>query len=133
MQLYKLYSNNGKCLWDNLSLEWCIANVNLAFQGSDCRQKRCPKDCSNNGDCFEGKCYCRPGWCGSGCSEKCAANRMIDVLDSMPRNPAGKTSKTMFASIEKTVMKDLVEAEVDTRKQLQTEKKNGVGEGRGQG
>ena len=47
---------------------------------------------------------------------------MIDVLDSI-RNPAGKTSKTMFASIEKTVMKDLVEAEVDTRKQLQTEKK----------
>ena len=47
---------------------------------------------------------------------------MIDVLDSI-RNPAGKTSKTMFGSIEKTVMKDLVEAEVDTRKQLQTEKK----------
>ena len=47
---------------------------------------------------------------------------MIDVLDSI-KNPAGKTSKAMFASIEKTVMKDIMEAEVDTRKQLQNEKK----------
>ena len=111
--------NDGKCLWDNLSSEW-YCECKPGFTGETCQQQKCPKDCSNNGDCFQGQCFCRPGWCGNSCTEKCAAHRIRDVLDMANNKPV---ASSMFNAIDKTVVKDMIKAEVDVSKQLNEEKK----------
>jgi len=113
--------NDGKCLWDNLSLEW-YCECKPGFYGEKCMQQKCPKDCSSHGDCFQGQCFCRPGWCGNSCSEKCAAHRIKDVLDTAENKPLVQ-SKNMFNAIDKTVVNDMIKAESDSARQIIEEKK----------
>jgi len=34
----------------------------------------CAKNCNGNGDCLDGKCYCKDGWYGETCNEKTCPN-----------------------------------------------------------
>jgi hypothetical protein len=41
----------------------------LLQKGLRCEFKfKCPKDCSKNGECLNGKCFCSPGWEGEDCA-----------------------------------------------------------------
>jgi len=41
----------------------------------DCRWNvTCPEDCNGNGDCLDGKCFCKDGWYGTTCKKKSCLN-----------------------------------------------------------
>ncbi|MBN3302339.1 TENN protein, partial [Amia calva] len=49
--------------------------------GEDCSQRRCPNDCSGNGECDDGVCVCQEGFNGNDCS-KVMGPKSIRLLKS---------------------------------------------------
>merc|ERR1712216_117403 len=42
--------------------------------GYDCSLRTCDTDCSGHGYCYNGTCYCRPGWTGMDCATATCMN-----------------------------------------------------------
>ncbi len=46
----------------------CVCDA--GWGGVDCRTPLCVGGCGDHGHCFEGKCYCKPGFTGARCDKK---------------------------------------------------------------
>ncbi len=53
------------------------------WHGPDCGEPGCPKDCSEQGQCRKGRCYCKKGFSGLDCSTQCKnrCNKRGDCID----------------------------------------------------
>lgn len=53
----------------------CKCNKGWGGAEGDCRWNiTCAEDCNGNGDCLDGKCFCRDGWYGLTCKRKSCPN-----------------------------------------------------------
>ncbi|KAL4508050.1 hypothetical protein ABPG72_021423 [Tetrahymena utriculariae] len=52
--------------------------------------QNCPSNCSNNGFCNQGICFCQNGYAGVDCSLKCPQNQVIDNNQCVSKCGSGK-------------------------------------------